>query len=250
MLFGFNLSDLLLFSFQDENARKHFLVGCLVYLTGLFIPILPWFVAAGYCAILVRQVLNGEKPHMVPWENWETLFKEGAMLFGIRLIYSAPLLLLLLVMFLASFSFSFLPLLSQGSDSQMYEYMFLLSTLTFPMFFLLMMPLSLAIGLIVPAAEIYAIEKESFTAGFQVREWWSIFKANWAGFLLALAIVYSVTMVITLAAQFLAFTIVLFCLLPLILPVISMYALLVQYTAFAQAYKEGRDGRTQLAATG
>jgi hypothetical protein len=37
------------------------------------------------------------------------------------------------------------------------------------------------------------------------------------------------------------FTIVLACLFPLLLPVVSMYSAVVQYVAFAQAYKDGRD---------
>ena len=59
MLFGFNLNDLFIFPIRDQEARKHFLVGCLLYLAGFIIPIVPWLIVAGYNAILIRQVLNG-----------------------------------------------------------------------------------------------------------------------------------------------------------------------------------------------
>src|SRR4026209_2520851 len=126
MLFGFNLNDLFLFPFQDSESRKHFLIGCLIYLAGFFIPILPWLIVTGYNAILVRQVLSGEKPHLVPWQNWEALFKDGAKLFGIRLVYSSPLFILFLPLFVIFFAFPFFPILIQQSDSHSAGTVFLL----------------------------------------------------------------------------------------------------------------------------
>jgi len=48
-------------------------------------------------------------------------------------------------------------------------------------------------------------------------------------------------MVMSFAMQIMMFTIVLLCLLPLFLPAVSMYYTIVQYVAFTQAYKDGRD---------
>src|SRR5690242_11174147 len=103
MLFGFDLNHLFKFPFQDKEARQYFLIGCVIYLAGFIIPILPWLVVTGYSAILIRQVLNGEKPHLVRWENWEALLTDGAKMFGIRLIYSSPLLLVILPLFIIVF---------------------------------------------------------------------------------------------------------------------------------------------------
>jgi hypothetical protein len=241
MLFGFDLNQLFVFPFQDREARKHFLIGCLIYLAGFFIPILPWIVVVGYCAILMRQVLNGEKPHLVPWGNWETLLKDGARLFGIRLIYGSPLLILMIPFFLVFFAFPFLPILAQNSNSQdigMATFVLMLVNMGA---FLIIMPLSLVIGLIAPAAELHVVAKDDFAAGFQVKEWWPIFKKNWGGFVVALAIRYGIVMVMSILMQVMFFTIVLACLFPLLLPVVSMYSAVVQYVAFAQAYKDGRD---------
>jgi hypothetical protein len=104
-----------------------------------------------------------------------------------------------------------------------------------------MMPLSLAIGLIVPAAEIHMIAKDDFSAGFQVKEWRPIFKRNWGGFVVALAILYALWMALSIIMQLMFITFVLICLFPLPLAVFSMYSAVVQYVAFAQAYKEGKD---------
>ncbi len=216
-------------------------LGCLIYLAGFVLPILPWLIVTGYNAILIRQVLNGEKPHLVPWENWEALLKDGARLFGIRLVYSSPLLILILPFFLIFFAFPFFPILIQHSDSHSLGTAFLLLVLISTGIFLLIMPLSLAIGLIVPAAEVHMIAKDDFTAGFQVKDWWPIFKKNWGGFVVALAILYALMMVMGVAMQILFITIVLMCLLPFFMPAVSMYSSLIQYVAFAQAYKDGND---------
>lgn len=248
MVFGFNLNHLFVFPFQDSESRKQFLIGCLIYLAGFFIPILPWLIVTGYNAILVRQVLNGEKPHLVPWENWEELFTDGAKLFGIRLVYSSPLLVLILPLFLVFFAFPFFPILLQHSDGHSAGMVFLLLVFVSMGISLLIMPLSLAIGLIVPAAEVHMIAKGDFTAGFQVKDWWPIFKKNWGGFVVALAILYAVMMVLGVVMQILFITIVLMCLLPFLMPAVSMYYSLVQYVAFAQAYKDGNDRLSSIEA--
>jgi hypothetical protein len=106
---------------------------------------------------------------------------------------------------------------------------------------LLILPLSLAVGLVVPAAEVHVIAKDDFTAGLRVKEGWTIFKKNWGGFVVGLAIVYALMMVMSFAMQIMFMTLVLICLLPLFLPAISLYSMIVQYVAFAQAYRDGRD---------
>ena len=241
MLFGFDLNHLFTFPFRDQEARKYFLIGCLLCLASFVIPILPWLVVSGYGAILIRQVLQEEKPHLVPWDNWEPLLKDGARLFGIRLIYASPLILLMLPIFLLSFVFPLFPAFAQNGNSHNLGTFFLVYILAMSGLFILIMPLSLAVGLIVPAAEIHVIARDDFSAGFQIREWWAIFKKNWGGFVVALAILYAVMMVMSFAMQIMMFTIVLMCLLPFFLPAVTMYYTIVQYVAFAQAYKEGED---------
>ena len=248
MLYGFNLSDLLIFPFRDSQSRKYFFIGCLIYLASFFVPILPWLIASGYSAALIRQVLNGEKPHLVPWDNWEAMLKDGARLVGIRLIYSSPLLLLFVPLVLFSFAIGLYPVFAQNNDSQGFVTAYLIFMLVMTGLSVLILPLSLAIGLLVPAAEVHVIAKDDFSAGFQFREWWPIFKQNGGGFVVALGILYAVMMVWGIAMQFLFLTIVLICLLPFFMPAFSMYLTVVQYVAFTQAYKDGQD-RLSIEAT-
>ena len=241
MLLGFNLSDLFMFPMEDGEARKHFLIGCLIYLAGFFIPILPWLVTAGYSAIIIRQVLNGQKPHLVPWDNWEILLKDGARLFGIGLVYSLPLLILMILFFAIFFAFPFFSLSLHDGNNQglgMLSILFILFTMGA---FILIFPLSLAIGLVVPVAEVHAIAKDDFMAGFRVKEWWPIFKENWVGFVVVLAIMYALIMVMSFVMQILLMTFILICVLPIFMAAISMYYSVIQFAMFAQAYKDGQN---------
>ena len=241
MLFGFDLNHLLLFPLKDDEARKYFLVGCLLYLAGFFIPILPWLVTSGYSAIIVRQILNGEKPHMVPWDNWEALLKDGARLFGIGLVYSIPLFVLMLLFFMLFFMAPLLPVFMQGSNNQGFEFVSVVFILIGTGLSLLFFPVSLALGIIIPAAEIHVIAKDEFMSGFNVKEWWPIFKQNWGGFVVAMAILYGLTMVMSFAMQFLLITIVLICVLPLFMAVFLTYYSIIQFALFARAYKDGKE---------
>ena len=174
MLFGFNLNDLFIFPIRDQEARKHFLVGCLLYLAGFIIPIVPWLIVAGYNAILIRQVLNGEQPQLVKWKDWEALLKDGARVAGVRLIFMSPLLILFGGMMILFLVFPLSASLFENGDSQVFGTLYVILMMIFTASMVLVMPLSLAIGLLAPAAEIHMLAKDDFSAGFQFREWWPI----------------------------------------------------------------------------
>lgn len=237
MLSNFDLNYLLTFPIKDEDARKQFLIGSLVFLTSFIVPILPVILATGYLMRIVRQVLDGEQPRMVEWNDWNGMLTDGARLFGVRLIFLLPLFLLLCPLMVLSFA---TPLIIENAG-QNADWIALVFPLFFGLFFLLYIPLTLVISVILPVAEIHVTDKGEFAAGFRVREWWPIFRANLSGFLLALAISYAASFALTLMIQFLMLTLVLICLLPIILPVIGLYLSLVMYTAFAQAYKVGKE---------
>ena len=80
---------------QDNEARRNFLITSLVYFASFIIPILPLIVVMGYTARIMRQVVNGEEPHMTAWDDWESMFKDGLYLFGVRIVYTLPFFLIL-----------------------------------------------------------------------------------------------------------------------------------------------------------
>jgi hypothetical protein len=133
----------------------------------------------------------------------------------------------------------FLPIIVENAENA--DWILILFPIIFGGFFLIFIPFIIVYSVLLPAAEVHVTDKVEFAAAFRVREWWAIFRANWGGFLLALAIAYGINLALTLIVQLAMITIVLICVLPIILPGIMMYMSLVMYVAFAQAYKEGRE---------
>ena len=240
MLSNFDLNYLLTFPIKDTNARKQFLIGALVYLLAFIIPILPILVITGYMVQIVRQVMRNEQPHMEPWGNWQEMFIDGAKLFAVRMVYMLPFFILFIPFTIGMFAF---PFLAASGDKTLEQIAYLFPLLSIGVLALLM-PVSLIIGLLVPVAEIHSVANSEISAGFQVRAWWAILRANFGGFLLALAISFAVSFALMLITQFAMMTLILICLLPLIMPIISMYMMLVTFTAFAMAYKSGLEKLT------
>lgn len=238
MLFGFDLGHLLYFPVENSEARKNFLIGGLVILVSFIIPIIPYLLAIGYSMRIMRQVIAGEKPRMIAWDDWEGMLKDGLKLFGVRFVYSLPLLLVFLPVMLVFFV---TPLLAAAFEN---ENLFFISFLAFPVFMVCLLPFSLAFALIIPAPEAHVAATQEFSAGFRVGEWWPIFRKNIGGFLVAFLVIYGVSMVVSVAFQIIFMTVILLCLMPIVLPAFSFYMLLVQHTLFAQAYREGREKLT------
>jgi hypothetical protein len=237
MLSNFDLNHLLTFPVKDAEARKQFLIGTLVYLAAFIIPVIPVLLATGYMMRIMRQILGGEQPRMIEWNEWGEMFVDGARLLFVRLVYMLPFFLLLCPLIGINIALPFI-LENAGNNA---DWIIVLFPIVFGGFFLVFIPLMLILSVLLPAAEVHVTDKVEFAAAFRMREWWPIFRTNWSGFLLALAIAYGISFVLTILVQFAMFTIVLICVLPFILPGIAMYVSLVMYAAFAQAYKEGKE---------
>jgi hypothetical protein len=237
MFFGFDLKEIFMFPFKDEEARKHLLIGCLVGLASFIIPILPTLVLFGYAVAIAKQVLNNESPHMIAWDDWGGLAKDGIKMFGIRMIFTLPLIILIVPFF---FLMTFVPILMSTSDSSNIEGLLPIFMLLMLGGFCIIIPLSIPIALITPAAEMYVIEKDDFAAGFRFREWWPIFRANTSGFIGAFLIYYLSTMIFMFAIQILSITIILSCLTFILLPFFMIYVTLIMYVTIAQAYRDGK----------
>jgi hypothetical protein len=240
MLSNFDLNELFLFPVKNEEARKNFLIAALVYLAAFIVPILPIIVVMGYTARILRQVVNGGSPRMPAWDDWDSMLKDGLYIFGVRLIYMLPLFIILVPPF---FGVIFLPVWLDSNNAN--EQLAVVLPMLFGLVMLVAFPLSLALGLILPAAEIHTIVHNDFAAGFRFREWWPIFRVNWIGFLLAALIAYLFSAFLSFIVGVAMMTIILFCVLPFIMPAVNAYITFIMYAAFASAYKEGKDRLAQ-----
>lgn len=246
MFAGTDLSQILLFPVKDSEARKYFLIGCAVALAGFIVPIVPYLLLFGYAAQVAKQVLDGETPRMTAWNDWGRLLQDGARMFGVRMAYALPVLVLVFPMMVAGIA---MPIIMDNVNSSELEAVMAIFVLVMLLFGCLITLLSLPLGLVIPAAEMHAVAKNEFSAGFRFREWWGIFRANLGGFILALVIIYVASMVLSIVMQLLIMTIILACLLPFFIPALTAYITLVTYAMYAQAYKVGRDKLAEVEVT-
>lgn len=235
MFFGIDLKELLYFPFKDADSRKYFLIGALISISAFIVPILPYFLLTGYAVQIARQVFKGESLRMVAWEDWGGMFKDGAMVFGVRIIYSLPIMILILPMMIVSFVIPFIASESNSPDALLAIFIGVIA-----LTLCLVIPVSIASALFIPAAEMHVIEKNEFAAGFRIREWWAIFRANMGGFIAAFAIYYLISMALAIIIQILGATLILACLIPILLPAVTFYIVLIMYISIGQAYREGK----------
>ena len=242
MFFGFDLKEILYFPFKDAEARKHLLIGALVSLSAFIIPVLPYFVLTGYAIQLVRQVFRNESPHMVAWDNWGDLFKDGLKVFGVRIVYSLPIMLFVLPLIVVSF---LLPVFTGNSTNPEADPFFAVFMGIFALSMCIIIPFALVVAFVVPAAEMHVVDSNDFAAAFRFREWWAIFRANLSGFIAAFAIYYLAAIAVSIIVQIMMVTVILACLLPIVLPATTIYILIIMYVTAAQAYRDGKAKLTQ-----
>ena len=99
--------------------------------------------------------------------------------------------------------------------------------------------LAMAVGLVMPAVIGHIVATDEFGAAFRVREWWPIFRANLAGFLIAYVIVMVASIVLSSVLMVIYVTVILCCLIPIIMGPVTMYLLAIYGAVFGQAYRDG-----------
>lgn len=243
MLSGIDLNQIFTFPFKDAEARKYFFIGCLVSLAAFIIPVLPYLVLFGYTTRIAKQIFNNESPRMIAWDDWGGMLKDGARIFGVRMIYSLPILILTIPLMVMGIG---MPIIMSNVNSSDADSIIVIFSLIMTASLCVIIPLSLPLAAIIPAAEMYAVDKEEFAASFRIREWWAIFRANIGGFIAAFAIYYVASMILAIGLQIVMATLILSCLLPILLPAITIYLVLIMYTTIAQAYKVGKDKLAQV----
>jgi len=238
MFFGINLSQLLVFPFKDMLSRRYFIFACGIALASFIVPVIPYLALLGYTARIAKQVFNDQEPSMPVWEDWGGLLKDGARMFGVRMIYALPILILAIPLFLSGVA---LPFIMDNVNRADADSVIIIFSLIMVGGMCLLIPISLPLSVIIPAAEMHSVDKGSFAAGFHFSDWWKILRANLAGFIAAFVIFYFISILLGIVIQILAATLILICLLPILLPAVTAYSALIMYAAFAQAYKAGKD---------
>jgi hypothetical protein len=239
-----NIQETLLFPVRDADARKQFLLACLVMLAAFIIPILPMFVLMGYGVKIMRQIIDERKnPSMPSWQgiDWTETFVDGVKLYGAQFVLMLPLMMLMGCGMISMFGGTFgLAALADESTSS-FAPIGMVFMFVGVGFFMLFSVLSLPYGIVLSAVAPHVATKRSFSAGFEFKEWWAIFRKALGQFLLAYALSFVVSFVFVIVMQIAMMTLVLMCIVPFVMIPYSVYIMLMTNTLTAQAYLAGRD---------
>lgn len=227
---------ILAFPFQDQNWVKKILIASLLVFFS-FIPVIPVVLLLGYSAEIIRLiVVENESPSLPEWDDLSKYFNGGIRLFGISAIYMIPATLLIGIGYLSMF----LPVLFMefGGMTEA-EALGLILGGNLAGFGLMGLGslVSMLTGLILPIAGCHAVVSNDFKSAFNFKELWSIFKANWGGFLVSLLILLGTAVILYIGSYFLAATVVLCCLYPFVLCFMSAYMILIGAGFYGNAYR-------------
>jgi hypothetical protein len=234
-----SLTTLFSFPFKDPRWKAKCLVGVGLTFVSFLTLFIPFIFVIGYVYQIMRRIIleNGE-PYLPEWEDWGRLFNDGMRLAGAGVVLSAPIILFLFIAILLGMlpSFVFMTTSQSGSiDSPLFPLLTLFSLVPFG----LVMVFSLLIGILSPVVMGHVVATHAWTAVFQVKEWWKVFRANLGGFLISYGVVIAVSYVTTIAVQLLNFTLIFFCLVPIMLTCLVFYISLISYPIYAIAYRAG-----------
>jgi hypothetical protein len=241
-----NWQETLLFPVKDSEARKQFLIACLVMLAGFVIPILPTLVLMGYSVLIMRQIIAERKnPSMPDWagSNWSDMLMDGLRVFGVQVILTLPLVLFLgcgiTLTVTGSIGFAALAEESTRAYAPLGMLFFVLGMGLIMLFSLLSFPY----GILISAAIPHTVAQNSFSAGFAFKEWFPIFRKAFGQFILGYVLVIAVSFVLMLVMQFAMLTIILMCIVPFIMIPYTAYITLVTNVVYTQAYVVGLDAQ-------
>ncbi|HMQ50540.1 MAG TPA: DUF4013 domain-containing protein [Anaerolineae bacterium] len=238
-----DFKKLVAFPFQDADWKNKFLIGSLVLLAG-YLLLIPIALIYGYTFQIMRGIIvEKREPFMPAWDDWGKLFGDGFKLLGVYLVYSLPLLLFLCGSYVALFGLiagrGVLAEASPDEPSPLVALVPVLGVFGWIACLGLVFVFALALGLVMPAALSHVVATNEFNAAFRFGEWWAIFRANLAGFVLAFVVVLAISVAFNFAMQILYLTIIGCCFIPFLLIFMGFYLLLVSNVIFAQAYRDG-----------
>ncbi|MCB0195260.1 MAG: DUF4013 domain-containing protein [Anaerolineae bacterium] len=238
-----NLQALAEYPFKDPEWKQKLLIGGLLLFAGYIIPFIPMIFVYGYVAqIMHRIIVEQGAPFLPAWDDWGRLFSDGLKIVGVTFIYSLPAIIFVCggyAFFFGSAVFIEIMTNSGGGGDTLAPLIPLVSmAIFFGGFSLGMLSLLVAI-LVMPVAVGHLIATGEFNAAFRVREYWPIFRANMAGFLISYVLLFGLFMLLSFVMNIFYFTIILCCFVPFISAAISIYMMIIGSVLFAEAYRDG-----------
>jgi len=233
--------------FKDPEWKNKFIIGSALILAGSLIPLvglLGIFVVYGYALIIMRAVIRGESPTLPKWDEFGELFVDGLKA-GISAIgYMLPGLLAFCCGYLLLFGTIFGgALVSSGTSGRAASNAIGTSVLAGQLGFFCLFAIGSVVifigSLAAPLAVANYTRTGEISAGYRVKELWSILRANLGGFVIAWIVYHGLVIALSYVLVFVYFTIILCLLLPIITAPMTLYFTLMWATLFGMAYREG-----------
>jgi len=233
--------------FKDPDWKNKFLVGSLLALASFMVPLVGLAglaICYGYALILMRATLRGEPRALPKWEDMGKLLVDGVMAGLSSLGYLLPGLLFLIGGMVLAYVTIFAGAIATGLAEESQRSAppvlpFVAGQLMFLLSFAGGMLLYLPGMLVLPVGIGQYVRTGDVGSGYRWREVWQILRANPGGFVVAWLVYWGLSMVLSIAASLLYFTIVLCLFVPFLVAPIRFYLALQFAQLFGQAYREG-----------
>ena len=201
--------------FDDPRWMQKVLIGGLFYLAGFLI--IGWFFVLGYLARVARNLISDQPTPLPEWDDLGGFFNDGARLIGVVLVYILPVIFVIAVMMIPSIAMT-------SIDNEAAQFF---GSSMAGCLWCLMVPLSLAIMVFMPASLLFAAVEQRLGAGFDFARIWPFIRNNIGNYLLAV--------VVYLVARFLGgFGIFLLC---VGVVFTAFWSMLITTHAFSQVYR-------------
>jgi hypothetical protein len=225
------------FPFDDEHWVGKAAVGIAMGLLGFLI--FPLLFLTGFGLRVMRRVIQGEPLALPDWDDWGGLLTDGVRAWVVGLVYGLPAMILTCCAFGAWAAGFVAPMIGAAADAPgLAAGGMMLSWGIGSVLFGIMMLIALPLAFLMQVALTRMVAHDSLNSAFEFGEVWRLAKAGLNNYLLAFAVYYGGTMLISMVGSMLSYTIILSCLYPLAMLFLAYYGPLLAGALFGAAYRE------------
>lgn len=155
---------------RSPNWVKKLAISWLVVFASIFIPIIPHVILAGYCARIMRHIIENGELFLPDWSNINILLKDGIRISGAIIIYTFPIYCIFFVVMIGIMLSTPPELPFEAKAAQLERVFFAIWACSTSILLGIYIVLSVAIP--------HMVTIDRFGAIFQVGELWSTFRGN------------------------------------------------------------------------
>ena len=229
------------FPFEGRDSRNRFIIGSALTLAGFIVPIIPGIFVYGYILRAMRQVLDGEELSLPAWTDWGQLFVDGLRGIVVSLVYLLPGIIVMVAGMTAYFISIFaLPFMTNSAGGDAWAGLLILGSMAVMFLTMAIGSLLMLLGAIpLPMATAHFVAEDKVAAGFHLRAWWAILRANKMGYFIDWVIIIGLSGIAYMLMMVAYYSMILCILVPFLSAPVVFYVMLVGAALFSQTYRDG-----------